>query len=295
MKQYYAAIVLSPLQVLTNLENSITAKEAGDVALFESPSNGFSYVRSMAKNQSIQAHPTALGQDLNQFFQLPGVGVMYRVALPQDAVMQEPSYDDKCRGIVGRCSITDAVKLEQQAIFVDDDFNHKPIEVAPMAQITSELSARAQNYEIIEAALANTPADVRKQFSPNLMPYEAMRMAAGPDSPARNGFTSQYPQDQKFWDMYKMLWENNAGIQYVVDALPIMYNKYRDGYARGIVRDESPALAAAKAVVTVLNWTQELAKQYNDTRLEDVLQDAGEQAVLDARQIEQEEQSHDEP
>jgi hypothetical protein len=220
---------------------------------------------------------------------------MYLLSVP-DKVLQQMNpagLEEKYHGMQCKGDMAGSITLEQQAVFVADEFHNKPIEIIPIGNIVEELKNRAKNYVWLDRVLSNTPAAVRAQLSPKLMSPEALQMSVGPEAPARNGFTTEYPQDQKFWDMYKMLWENKAGIQYLVDALPIMYNQYRDGYARGIVCDESPELAAAKAVVTVLNWTQERARQYHDTRMEDILQDAGEDAMLEVCQIEHDEQSRD--
>ena len=119
-------------------------------------------------------------------------------------------------------------------------------------------------------------------------------MSIGPDAPSRHGFTTEYPQDQKFWDIHKMLWEKQAGIQYIVERTPFLYDRYRDSYARNIVTGYSSELSSAKAALVVLNQLSELAASYRDTRMEDILQEAGEQAALDMLHIERDEVGHDE-
>lgn len=297
MKQeLFGAFVLSPLQVLSNLEGAVATNEQLNVALFRAPSYAFGYIQKEASFASIPAHTIGMGKNANEFFKLPGMGVMYRLNVPDSVLRQmgESTLEERYHGMVCKGDMTGATIMERQAVFVSDEFHNRPVEIVPMPQAIDEMKRRAKNYEPLDIILKNTPASVRATCSPQFTSPEALQMSVGLNAPSQNGFTTEYPQDQKFWDMYKMLWENKAGIQYLVDALPIMYNQYRDGYARGIVRDESPELAAAKAVVTVLNWTQERARQYHDTRMEDILQDAGEDAVLEVCQIEHDEQSNPE-
>lgn len=297
MKQeFYGAFVLSPLQVLTNLDNSIAINEQSNVALFRSASNAFGYIRREAQEKSIQAHTIAMGDDLNEFHKLRGVGILYRLSVPDKVLQQmnDVSLEERYHGMQCKGDITGSTKLEQQAVFVADEFHSRPIEIVPMAQVKEELVCRAQNYEPMDVILANTPANVRRQFSPQLMFPEALQMSIGPDAPSRHGFTTEYPQDQKFWDIHKMLWEKQAGIQYIVERTPFLYDRYRDSYARNIVTGYSSELSSAKAALVVLNQLSELAASYRDTRMEDILQEAGEQAALDMLHIERDEVGHDE-
>lgn len=295
-QEFYGAFVLSPWQVCTNLDNAIAMNEHNNVALFRSASNAFGYISRQAQEKSIQAHTVAMGDKLNEFHKLRGVGVMYRLSVP-DKVLQQMTpagLEERYHGMQCKGDMTGSVTLEQQAVFVADEFHNKPIEIIPIGKIAEELKSRAQNYELLDVVLSNTPAAVRAQFSPRFMFPEALQMSVGPEAPARNGFTTEYPQDQKFWNIHKMLWEKQAGIQYIVERTPCLYDRYRDSYARNHVTGDSPELSSAKAALVVLNQLSELAASYRDTRMEDILQEAGEQAALDVLNIEKEEVGHDE-
>lgn len=297
MKQeFYGAFVLSPLQVLTNLDGAITAQEQNDVALFRSASSAFGYIGRKAQEKAIQAHTVAMGDDLNEFHKLRGVGIMYRLSVPDEVIrqMNSVSPEERYQGMQCKGDITGSTKLEQQAVFVADEFHSRPIEIIPMTQVKEELMCRAQNYEPLDVILANTPVNVRRQFSPQLMFPEALQMSIGPDAPSRHGFTTEYPQDQKFWDIHKMLWEKQAGIQYIVERTPFLYDRYRDVYARNHVTGCSSELSSAKAALVVLNQLSELATSYRDTKMEEILQEAGEQATLDVLSIEREERGIEE-
>lgn len=284
-RQMFGVVMISPLQALANPEDVIARKEATDVAIFESPASAFQYIIEQGEMNGVPGHITPIGHALNRYFEVPSVGIMYRLVDPADMVIQPQEVthpSDVLRGMQYHGPITPFDVVEQKAILVSDEFHTQQVEPIEMSELRETLSKRLKCFDKLEEVLENTPAYIRKNFSPENIPVDAIKKSLGPDAPVHHDFVAPQPQDQKFWDVQKTLWDNKAGFPYVVDMVPFTYNRYRDVYARNIVGGDSMEVASSKAAAVVVDRMMKKAVELKDGRMEGVLQDIGEAVALDA-------------
>lgn len=297
-KPFYAGYVLPYHSILSDkLPQTMARAEADNVQFFTSPSDAFRYIQMEAQEKAVAATATPIGKNLDEYFKMPGVGVLYRVDLSVEQMhaLHEPTGPDKFRGVQLTGPLMDVQPLELQFIISEDDFCTKPMELAELDVVREKLSERLEAYELMETILANTLSkDVRRDNSVRTIYNQALYNTCGPTSPMRQGFESPYPQDQKLFDIHKMLWENHAGLQYM-EAVGSLHGHYRDIYARHVVNDATPALAAAKAAASVLGKLTEIAEKTADPRMEMILQSQQEKAAAEIEEIELGEEEKVEP
>ncbi len=284
-QQFYGVVMISPLQALANAEKVIATKEVTDVAMFDSAANAFQYIMEQGANNSIPGHLTPIGHALNRYFEVPSIGIMYRLPDPTDMTMHPAAVtypSDVLRGMKYHGPITPFDVIEQKAILVGDDFHTQQILPIEMSELRDVLSQRLSCFDKLEETLENTHTHIRKTISPENIPIDALKASLGPDSPVHHDFVAPYPQDQKFWDVQKALWDNHAGFPYVVDMVPFLYNRYRDIYARNVVGGDSMDVASGKAASVVVDRLMKTATELQDNRMEDVLQEIGEAVAMDA-------------
>ena len=121
-----------------------------------------------------------------------------------------------------------------------------------------------------------------------------MQFVYGHNGMLAKGFATEYPQDERFFNLMKDLWSEKPGFQYM-DAAESLYSTYRDVRARNLVNDKPEDVSQLRAVVAVLGRLSKIAEETGDLRMGDILQEYGEDAALNVLNAEKEEQDHDEP
>ena len=290
-KLYYAAYSLPAMSLLSgDADTNMARAEAKEVAYFDSLSNALSFVSRESMKKALPATTVPLGPNLDESFKIPGVGVIYDVWLSpeQAASLQQPDTRDSFRGIKMKGPMMGEVH-SVGFVLEQDDFTAQPQDVVDAQNLRAALSARHTSFQMMDDVLENTSLEVRKKSSPQTMFYESLRMTFGPNSPIRNDFHAPYPQDQKFWDIYKMLCDEHAGLQYF-ESFGLLYSKYRDAYARNMIgTNRNVDASTTQAKIEVLNKIINIAENTNDTRMEGILKDEAKSAEEKALEAEYEE------
>ena len=274
MNQLFGAYVLHPADVWSNnFDNTRQMKEHMPMMFFKAPSQAFDYIRHEANLKSMPATNTPMGQNLNEYMKMPGVGIMFNVNAPIDVF--ESLQEKRVPGafVVGyEARLTDMRIMEEKAVLPTDEFSKLAIVEIP--DIKDALSARYVSYQLLEQSLANTFHAQRRELTPEWLSGDNLKRVFGPEGMIQKGFQTPYAQDQRFYDVMQALWENNAGMQYM-DRVEEFYSKYRDVYALEKVRNGTEDVAQLRAVIAVINRLSDIAKSHEDDKMEDVLKEHG--------------------
>lgn len=283
MKHYYGAFVMQPLPARDSLNQVIEYHEKHNVCLFEDLHFALQYITHTAHKNSMRAHTVPLGPELNQYLTLPGVGMLYRLSATTSVQrnLQFASEDERAQGICYVGSIDGAIIHEKKGVLIQDDFVHTPIEVCEINELPAAINDRIANYVLLDDILKTTPTHVLSQFTPQSLTPKKLAFSLGPQAPMHHNFRTDCPQDDNFWNIHKMLYEHSAGLRYVVDLTPKMYNMYRDVYTQHVIAGTDADVATVKAADEILNKLIEIAQQNHDTDALNILQEAAEHNTVE--------------
>ena len=294
MKQLFGVYVLHPADVWSdNFEKTRAEHESEPMVFFGNAPAAFRYVEKEAAKVSMPATRTPVGKELDGYMKLPGVGVMFNCIAPTNVAesLQPVRIPNSfTEGYVARLS--DMRVTEAMCIMPETDFHG----FGPVSfdDAKKELSARYANYQALEKTLSYTQEATRQGYSLSWLPGSPLRFVYGPEGMLAKDFQTEYPQDERFFNLMKDLWAEKPGFQYM-DAAESLYSTYRDVRARNLVNDNPEDVSQLRAVVAVLGRLSKIAEETGDFRMGDVLQEYGEQASLDVLNAEKGEQDHEEP
>ncbi len=294
MKQLFGVYVLHPADVWsTNFEQTRAQHESEPIVFFPDASAAFRYVSKEAKKASMPATHTPVGKNLDGFMQMPGVGVMFNCMAPtnvMESLQLQRIPNSFAEGYVARLS--DMRISEAMCILPETEF-HK-LEPVAFDDVKKALSDRYAVYQLLEQTLAQTPEAVRQGFETSWISGSPMQFVYGPNGMLSKGFATEYPQDERFFNLMKDLWTEKPGFQYM-DAAESLYSNYRDVRARNLVNDKPEELSQLRAVVSVIGRLSKIAEQTGDARMQDILQEYGEAASMDVLNAEKGDHDREEP
>lgn len=292
MKQLFGVYVLHPADVWSDsFEKTRAEHESEHMVFFGNAAAAFRYVEKEAAKLSMPATRTPVGQELDGYLKLPGVGVMFNCMAPTNVAesLQPVRIPNTfTEGYVARLS--DMRVTEAMCIMPETDFHgFGPVS---FEDVHKELSARYANYQALEKTLSYTQEATRQGYNLSWLPGSPLRFVYGPEGMLAKDFQTEYPQDERFFNLMKDLWSEKPGFQYM-DAAESLYSTYKDVRARNLVNDKPEDVAQLRAVVAVLGRLSKIAEETGDLRMGDVLQEYGEQAALDVLNAEKGETEHD--
>jgi hypothetical protein len=284
-QQLFGVYILHPADVWSSKFEQIRAeRETEPMMFFKAASAAFRYIERWGSGKGMPATITPIGENLQYFPKLPGVGIMYNVTASQDVVERlkrtTTGYEMPYEG-----NLSDMHILECQCVFPRDYLHDKGLKTVDVDQVQEELSNRYESYRLLEQTLSHTTEEVRRGISWHMVNASALESVYNENGMIRSGFTTPHPQDQSFVQIAKTLWESNAGFQYM-ERMQALFSTYRDVYARNIVSDISPEASQLRAAVAVLQQLETIANATKDTRMLDIFEAHSEDYAVAALQAE---------
>lgn len=143
----------------------------------------------------------------------------------------------------------------------------------PVENAAAELQFRLAGYERFNHILKNTPKAIRDSLGLNNMVwYESYKLMFGHGVATESTATPSLRQDTKFVELMDTICTNGGGMQYVVEADTI-HNKYRDVYARELVRGAQDEDAQRRAVIKATAVAMKIAQKYGDGAMMNTLRE----------------------